>query len=304
MPTDAQPVLGGLHICRPQTIACEAGDTVGLRLMSDLHLGAAHVDYSLIEKELAEARDHGDRVALNGDVFDLILTKDLKRYSPDTILPALQGRADLVNAAVDLAVVLLAPVAGQIDMIGMGNHEAQVLHRHDTDPLLMLVERLRRHVPARSPHVIHYGGYGGFLDYRFRVGKRAARPQRFVLFYHHGWGGAAPVTKGMIDFNRKSTWADADAMWMGHKHNRWNGHVQRIGCPDSGDEPDVRDVRHIMTGAYFQTYRGQSQESVRRHGRRSNYAADAGMAPQGMGGARVTLEFAAADAPYQVKVTQ
>jgi hypothetical protein len=282
-----EPVLGGLHICRPAPLSVSAGDVVGLTLLSDLHLGAAHVDYNLIARELKTARDNNDRILVNGDIFDLILTKDLKRFTPDALHPRLLGRKDIVNEAVGWAVELFAPLATQIDMLGMGNHEDTVLKYANVDPLKTLVEELQKKVPARLGHVIHYGGYSGFVDYRLKRGKQA---ERFVVYYHHGSGSAAPVTKGMIDFNRKDTWVSADLIWMGHKHNRWAGAVQRVSCPEAGDEPCVRDVRHVMTGAYFQTYRGQSQESVRQHGRRSNYAADMGLAPQGMGGARVLLE--------------
>ena len=135
------------------------------------------------------------------------------------------------------------------------------------------------------------------------VSGRAIHGRRFVIYYHHGSGGAAPVTKGMIDFSRKS-WADADVLWLGHKHWRTASAVQSVSCPLQGSEPIIKDIRHIMSGSYFDTYQGQTQASVDEHGRVTNYAADLGLGPQGKGGARVVLTFGSKESSYTVKVVQ
>ncbi len=298
-----EPIIGGMHICRPEPIACQIGDEIGFTLMSDLHIGAANADYKKIGREIQDAADNGDRVLLNGDVLDMILPKDSRRYKPSSIHPRLAGRDDLVNAAVEWAVEILSPVATQIDMIGIGNHEEKTTHWHGVDPTLLVIYELERLCKDKGMRrTINYGGYTGFVDYRFRS-RSSKGGSRWVIYYHHGSGGTSPVTKGMIDFNRKDTWIDADAIWLGHKHNRWAGHVEKIRCPREGDDPTINDVRHIMTGAYFKTYAGQSQQSVRGHGRRSNYAADAGLSPQGMGGARVLAKLLR-DHRMDVKVIQ
>lgn len=283
-----EPILGGFHINRPEPMKVPYGESTSLTLMSDLHIGAAHVDYKLIEKEIETARENGDRVLINGDLLDLILAKDAKRYSPEAVHPRLAGRSDMINAAITWAAELLAPVAGQIDMIGIGNHETAVSKWHGVDPTLLVIYELERSIrEQKKEHTIHYGGYTGFVDYRVRQDE--THGIRWVLYYHHGSGASAPVTKGMIDFNRKDVFIDADVIWMGHKHNKLSVTVEKLSCPEAGDQPKVKEVRHIMTGAYFKTYHGQSQASVRQYGRRSNYAADMGLAPQGRGGVRILL---------------
>lgn len=261
--------LGGLVVCRP-TISPKS-----LWLMSDLHIGANHVDYRLIKKEIREAIRRNDRILINGDVFDAILPGDRKRFTPDVLHPRLQGRRNILNAAVDWALEILAPAAHLIDMIGVGNHDVSVEKYGNVDVVRLLVDRLQEISPKN--HTIHYGGYGGFVEYQ-------NLRKSWVMYYHHGSGGASPVTKGMIDFNRKDVWVLADLIWMGHKHNRWAGHTIRM---EMG--PTFRNVYHVMTGAYFKTYCGQGQGSLREHGRVSNYAADMGLAPQGMGGIRVVM---------------
>ena len=279
-----KPILGGFVICRPTPIGDANRKEVGIRLMSDLHIGSLQVNYRLIQKELEEARKNGDRICINGDVFDAILVADRKRFSPDALHPRLHGRRDILNSAIEWGVEMLGPFADFIDVVGIGNHESAVEKHHSMDPVRILVYELAKAVSKeRKSHVVHYGGYTGFVDYRFAN-------NRWVLYYHHGSGGSSPVTKGMIDFNRKDVFVDADCIWMGHKHNRWNASLEKISCPLSGNSPNVKIVRHVMTGSYMKTYVGQSQESLRKHGRRTNYAADMGLAPQGQGGARVVLK--------------
>jgi hypothetical protein len=299
-----EPVLGGFVTCRPKPLKFKDGHTLGLYLMSDIHMGAAQTDYKLVEREVAEAIANNDRILINGDLFDMILPKDHKRFSMSALHPRLHNvGGKIMNEVVDWAVEIFEPAAHLIDMVGLGNHESAVEKYHSYDPLSAFIKQLQDKLPDKSDHVIHYGGFCGFVDYRFRDDSRHAN--RFVIYYHHGSGANAPVTKGLIDFNRKDTFVDADLIWLGHKHNRLHVAVQKLSCAQTGDDPKVKDVRHVMTGAYYNTYVGQSQASIRQHGRRSNYAADDGMAPQGKGGARVTLTFNTNEVPgYEVHVTQ
>lgn len=162
-----------------------------------------------------------------------------------------------------------------------------VEHWSGFDPVSALIYQLNQKLPKEQKgHVINHGGYTGFLDYRYSDAHNNA--QRFVIWYHHGMGGGAPVTKGMIDLHRTG-WVDANVIWLGHKHVRVTSHIQTMHCPYRGKQPVMKDVRQVITGSYFNTYRSQSQEQIRKHGRRSNYAADRGLQPQGMGGMRLIV---------------
>src|SRR5215472_8385205 len=96
MPATAseEPILGGMHICRPKPFVIKREEPIGLRLMSDLHIGAAHVDYKMIQQELFEAEEQNDRVLINGDLLDLVLPKDVKRYEPTNAHPRIAKRSD------------------------------------------------------------------------------------------------------------------------------------------------------------------------------------------------------------------
>lgn len=269
-------IEGGCAIIRPKAIAYKCGGQTSIALMGDLHIGSAATRISAIKADLEMAKACGARVLINGDVMECIFPADSKRFNPADLAPELRGRNDVLNATLDLAYGVLAPYASLIDMIGVGNHETATAHYHSADIGLMLADKLG----------VPYGGMCGFVDYRFQ--RSGGGGQRYVIFYHHGAGGSAPVTKGMIDFHR-SRWIDADLVWFGHKHTRIQSHELSMRCPESGDQPVMRDRRFVITGSYSQTYHGQSQNSFRQHGRLSNYAADKLLAPNGCGGAVVQL---------------
>lgn len=262
--------------------------------MSDLHIGANNVDHDWIKRELEDAREHGDRILLNGDIFDLILPVDHKRFQPDALHPRLRGRRDILNAALEWGAELLSPYTDLIDMIGIGNHETAVEKHHTMDVVLMLVDKLNSH--AKDGHVVHYGGYTGYVCYQLaRTFRKSGGPgdcRRLVIYYHHGSGGSAPVTKGMIDLTRKAAWVDSDVIWLGHKHNRISDMSGlRLRCPQAGETPIVDQQVGVMTGAYMTNYSGQTQADVKSRGRRAPYSADLGLAPQYKGGARLFVRL-------------
>lgn len=259
---------GGLCLLRPDS------SPASLRLMSDLHVGAANADYALMVAELEEAKAAGDRVLINGDVFDMILSKDLKRFSPQTLHPAIRGRTDLVNAAVEFALELFSPYAGLIDLVGCGNHETYASHNHSVDPTKLFADALG------AP----YGGYQGFV--RYATTRHSREP--FTVFYWHGAGGGAGLGGQLGEFGGKGTFVEgADVSWYGHRHCKAVTQVDRVYL--KGNRLATRQQFFLRTGGYLVTYGEQSPAEVRSSGRRSNYAADALHTPYGRGGLRVVF---------------
>lgn len=243
-------------------------------LMSDLHIGSPEVDYGLIKKDLKTAEEVDARILLNGDLFDAIVPSDSKRYRPDALHPRIRGRSDVLNETVTWAAELLEPYKKRIDLIGFGNHEDTVLKHHSTDLASMLVDRLGI---QRS-----YGGYTGFVDYRFVDDLR--HTQRYVIFYHHGAGGGASLGGSAAEFIKKLQFIDADMIFLGHRHFRITSHMRRLSCPLGGYKPRYKEVRYAMTGSYMDNWtvdRGSS--------RRASYAEDRGLPPLGKGGILLTL---------------
>ncbi len=270
----------------------------GLSLLSDLHLGSSHTDEAGIRKECELAIKKKDRILINGDVLDLILPVDSKRFLPHVVHPRFQGCSDLVNKVCDFAVDFFTPYATSIDFIGSGNHESAVEKHHCFDPILYIVNGLNERLKAKRgvKHRIQYGGYCGFAVYPI-PGERA-----FSMFYHHGFGGGSSLSGAASDLNKMLAQLEGvDLIWMGHKHQKLSGHVVRISPAPRGDQPLTRSVRYVRTGAYLDATRGQSQQSVQERGRQSIYSVDKGYPFAGLGGARVVIESVR---PLQLKVIQ
>lgn len=256
----------------------------GLTLMSDLHIGAASIDYSRIKEDLERAKSHGDYILFGGDVFDLILPADSKRYNPTAVHPRIRKREDGVNAVVDWAVELFAPYADRICFLGIGNHETSSIKHGSVDAVALLRQRLQAVAP--SNHSIFYGGYGSFITFQI------SRSCSYTVFYWHGAGRGGSLQAGITDFSRKLWIEGVDAFWFGHHHSSLSAKIHRITTPEIGTShtPTVREVRYIRTGSYFDVYAGQSQEHFAEHGRQSNYAADSLLFPHGTGGTRLVLQ--------------
>lgn len=306
----SDPILGGWVICRPQPLVYNGTDWQGFTLMSDLHIGSPNIDYKLINKELKEAKENGDRINVNGDIFDAIVATD-PRYVADLVHPKFQGRTDLLNAVIDEAAELFSPYADLIDMIGVGNHCSKIQKNSSLDLIALLIDKLRPCISRnlQGSHVIHHGGYAGFIDYRFVYNGSGApsdstRGKRYVISYYHGNGGGGGVNKGMGDFSKR-LWVRCDLMWLGHRHCRTSNHAATMECPTGGYDPIIRERRNIMTSAYGKIYSGQTQRSIAAHGRRTSWAADdQGFAPEGLGGCRVEVKMSPYNRETQVRVIQ
>jgi predicted phosphodiesterase len=245
-----------------------------LCLMSDLHIGGLHIDYALIEKELATAKKRGAKILINGDVFDAIMPGDRKRYRANNLHPRMFSAGDdMLGESIRWAYEILEPYKDDIIMIGDGNHDDSVARYHHIEPVKQLVVMLNG-----GTGKIQYGGYHGFIHIQMRPYAEASRVGHYIIHYHHGSGGAAPVTKGAITFSRAAMWIEgADAIWRGHTHHRQAGRDSKVVFHKSVLKPEnrvqTRDVLTLRTGSYMDTYSGTTSENLIKHGRKDSYAA-------------------------------
>ena len=220
---------------------------------SDVHFGHKNCDLNIFVKELEEAKKRNARIIIIGDLFDSIFPYGDKRWNPTVLIPELQQRDDAPVYATSMMAKILKPFAKHIDLLGMGNHEYSVLKYHGTDMINLLIMQMNQ---SLNGHKIWYGGYTGYLGYRFQFHDVGCRKVLKIL-YHHGGGGSAPVTKGMIDVNRKETNWSFDIFVFGHKHHTF-------GVRDIVINPIFRakgegyiiatDTRAIQTGAFYRNY--------------------------------------------------
>jgi hypothetical protein len=75
----------------------------------------------------------------------------------------------------------------------------------------------------------------------------------FRLYYTHGSGGSAPVTKGTIRTNRRASYISADIIAGGHIHEAWALELCRVGINDRGVE-QVKDQLHLCIPTYKEEF--------------------------------------------------
>lgn len=264
--------FGGVSVVTPKPLKLPCG----LWLMSDLHVGASNTDHERIRRDVKAAVKRGDRVLVNGDVFDAIISGD-PRFTPTVLHPRLSDTDYPIDAAQDWAAELLQPAvdAGLLDYIGHGNHETAANKRSGGNLLEGL--KLRWGTTGKKVQV---GGYCGFVNYRLNVkGNPAAR---YTIFAHHG----SKNGQGGTQLKRLAGIADADLVWLGHFHQRTTGGAYTIGLDDAG-RLQVRERRQVMTGGYTFAW-GQSPDGKPL----DRYASVSALPPGLLGGVRVALNWA------------
>jgi hypothetical protein len=206
-------------------------------LQSDEHWDNPHCDRRLLKHhhELALTRNAG--IFKFGDTFCLMQGKYDPRADKSSLRPEHQGSNyfDLVH---DTAVEWYRPYAKNIIMVGYGNHETASMKRHEIDLLGRFCKQLG----------IHAAGYSGFV--RFMFSRNGSGKSSKILYYHHGFGGGGPVTKGVIGTNRRSVIVpDATIVCTGHLHEEWQVTQQRIRLSSMG-KPYQDEQLHIQLPTY------------------------------------------------------
>lgn len=178
-------------------------------LISDVHFDSPHCDRRLLTKHLNQAKQSGAGILVIGDWFDAMGGRNDKRATKST------ARSDdsvpnYFDVLVDHAADYLAPYADNLVMLSQGNHETAILKHNETD----LLARLCRELNCQC---MGYSGWVRILSQDSHGGKRTQRR----LYFHHGSGGGGPVTKNVIQTNRRAASVDADIYLYAHVHEAW-----------------------------------------------------------------------------------
>lgn len=257
--------------------------------MSDLHIGASDTDESRIEKELQYAVENDCLVLINGDWGEFIVHQDRKRYTPGVPTADIAASSSQVDRNVEKAAKLLAPYASRIAMIGSGNHETAIQKHHGVDVTRHLIDKLNGRPSGKGFPPITHGGYTGgvVLSFQREGADRPSGCHQFKIWYHHGFGGSAPITKGMVDYSRVGTFVeDADLMWMGHKHQRWANPTTVCRFPRDGKDFKYNTQWHLFT-SHYKKYGETQFDSSGRY--KPDWNRERGAAPSPSGGAFLWL---------------
>lgn len=241
---------------------------------SDWHWDSVHCDRERLASDLATAKRLNAAVLSLGDLFDVMGGKFDPRGSKDGLRSEL-CHGNYFDQIVDQSAEWLRPYASQLALITPGNHETAIRKRQETCLTTRLVERLRQ---MGSP--VRQGGYAGWLMLRAIRGPNKRRDRStgtgsptalHRLWYHHGYGGGGPVTRGVIDFSRYLSDVDADSVVAGHVHQRTLIEASRQRLSPNGI-PRVRPMFLVRSASY-------KSESVT-----DGWAVEKGMSSRPLGG--------------------
>jgi len=77
-----------------------------------------------------------------------------------------------------------------------------------------------------------------------------------VMYYNHGNGGSSPVTRGVIQTNRRQVAIHADFYLSGHLHAEFELPLTRVRVTRS-DTLTIEKVKHWQLGTYASTFGGR-----------------------------------------------
>lgn len=247
---------------------------------SDLHFGNKGQDRELLKKEFDYAREMNAKIFINGDWSEMILSGDRKRYHPSSDA---YGTDNNVNMTINDAFDFLSEYVDNIVMIGTGNHETSVSKFHHFDPTQQLIYSLNL---KHKSKIIH-GQYSGYIVLHFHHGEQNA-VKRFKIYYNHGQGGTAEVSKGTIDLNRHMGTKMSDLCWLGHKHIKTIIPCEHMLDVNQAGEIVAKQRAGIITGAYMKVFH---QYDAMKKGYNMSFGEERMRGLQGTGGIMMKIDM-------------
>jgi len=204
-----QKVASNSHVLRIEA------KKVPLLLISDVHFDSLKCDRESLKAHMEQIKKENGKILIIGDLFDVMGTFQDPRSKPDQVRREYyqKGRSYL-DLVIEDAYEFLKPYRENLALIGYGNHETNIMKRHDTDPIDRLIFLLNM-----EGHNVAKGAYQGFFTVIMRRPSSTSMTS-FKIAYHHGFGGAQR-SKGVLNSQLMArNFPDADLIISGHDHNK------------------------------------------------------------------------------------
>ncbi len=240
---------------------------------SDEHIDNPKCDQALLLHHMEQAVERNAMMLKLGDSLDAMQGKTDRRSNKSDLADKYK-RSDYLNALVEGLVEFYSPYKSHIAYMSYGNHETSLIKYYEFDALSLIVRDLQL---QGSPVVL--GGYRGWIKFLFSRGSGGR--QSINLYQVHGYGGGGPVTKDVIQANRKAVYLpDADIVVSGHTHDRNIFPIEQIRLTDTGREIQHTQY-HVKTGGYKNEFLEIDQ----------GFAVEKGIPPKTVGGYWIKFYF-------------
>ena len=222
-------------------------ETVHTLHISDIHFDSLHCNRELLKKHLDEIKRCNGYVFIYGDWFDVMgCYQDPRSKAKDIDPKYIQRGKEYLNLIVEDSVEFLTPYAKNIAFISEGNHETEIKRRRDVDILDWMI-RLLKECGANTIKG-HYSGWNEFVM-QYKNGEAC---RSILTHYHHGYGGNAKRSKGMLDSQIATfQYPNADFIFRGHDHQKFHDPSNVKFLYDKAKKVVTTSVTHyIKTGSY------------------------------------------------------
>lgn len=215
-------------------------------LTSDWHIDNPKCKRDLLFRHLDQAKEKNAGIFCFGDLFCAMQGVKDRRGSKSGL-----RREHLGDNYFDLLVSdtaeKLTPYKNHFTLLTTGNHETAILKHNEINLLDRLAFTLNN---TGEKSDIKIGGYSGYVKFSFV--HKTSKSKRFsvLLKYHHGSGGASPVTKGAIAQQRAAVlYPSADIIVSGHIHQLQNTIFEQEIVNNKGTIEKRRQV-HLRSSTY------------------------------------------------------
>lgn len=221
-------------------------DIVPTLFCSDIHLDSIGCKRDILKQHFDEIKNANGLIFIFGDLLDVMGSYGDRRLQREDIDPQfIQHGRTYLDLVCEYAIEFLRPYAQNIALISYGNHEKTINKFHDHDILRRIVWTLNMEQGVN----IYLGAYSGFVMLRMKGGGGSS--QVCTIHYHHGFGGNAKRSKGMLDVQIEvMKYPDADILVRGHTHQKWfDPSTTRMRVTRSGKIYKDK-VKYIQSGSY------------------------------------------------------
>ena len=219
--------------------SARSGDIVPTLFCSDIHLDSIGCKRNILKKHFDEIKKANGLIFIFGDLLDV-----MGSYGDDIDPIFIQHGRTYLDLVAEFTIDFLKPYAQNIALISYGNHEKTINKFHNHDILRSIVWALNLDEGVN----IQLGAYSGWVFIRMR-NKTAS--QICKIHYHHGFGGNAKRSKGMLDVQIEAMkYPDANILVRGHTHQKWfDPSTARMRVTQNGRIYKDK-IKYIQSGSY------------------------------------------------------